>query len=163
MILNQTAEYALRAAAILASASPGESLRASTVSERTGIPQHYLSKILRRLVVAGLIRSQRGQGGGFTLAEDPSRITILDVLEATDYRLDPDRCPFGMERCDDDRPCPMHPVWAPLKKALQAWAAGHTLADMRRDSAGTRVRVLAGPRRGARAERSGRGAGARRH
>ncbi|MBW2295571.1 MAG: Rrf2 family transcriptional regulator, partial [Deltaproteobacteria bacterium] len=68
MVLSQTAEYALRAMAWLATAPTREPVRAKDLSVATGIPSHYLSKVMRRLVLAGLLISQKGQGGGFLLA-----------------------------------------------------------------------------------------------
>lgn len=130
VLLNQTAEYALRAAAVLAAAPPGASLTASDLSAATSIPAQYVSKVMRRLVVAGLVRSRRGQGGGFELARDAAAITLLQVLEATDMRIELDRCAFGMPACDTQQPCPLHDVWKPLKESLRQWASGHTLADV---------------------------------
>jgi len=68
MLLSQTAEYALRAMAWLATVSGDEPVRAVDLSSATGIPTHYLSKVLRRLVLANLLESQKGQGGGFSLS-----------------------------------------------------------------------------------------------
>lgn len=129
VLLNQTAEYALRLAASMAGIETGCSITAARLSERTGIPLQYLSKVMRRLVVAKLVTSRRGQGGGFVLARPPAEISLMQVLAATDFRVDPDRCAFGMSCCDSQHPCPLHPVWSPLKDALQEWADGHTLAD----------------------------------
>ena len=54
MLLPQTAEYALRAMAWLATIPQDEPVRARDLSQATGIPPHYLSKVLRRLVLADL-------------------------------------------------------------------------------------------------------------
>ncbi len=79
MILNQTAEYALRAMAHLAELEEGVPVRAAELAEATKIPPHYVSKVLRKMVLAGLVNSQKGHGGGFALALHPSRITLADV------------------------------------------------------------------------------------
>ena len=68
---------------------------ARDLSEQTGIPAHYLSKILRRLVLAGLLASQKGQGGGFVLARPPAEIRFLDILAAVDVLPPAGRCAFG--------------------------------------------------------------------
>ena len=59
-------------------------VRASDLSAGTGIPVHYLSKILRRLVLAGVLTSQKGQGGGFSLSRAPEEIPFADILAAVD-------------------------------------------------------------------------------
>ena len=128
MNLTQTAEYALRAMARLAALPPGDALRASDLAEETAIPPHYVSKILRQLVVAGLLEGRKGHGGGFRLARPARRITFRDVLTAVGASAEPQACAFGWEACDLKRPCPLHPAWARLKEALEGWA-GETPLD----------------------------------
>ena len=73
---TQTAEYALRAVTHMAMTKSGGPMRAADLSEAMGIPIHYLSKIMRRLVSAGLLESQKGHGGGFRFARDLSEIRL---------------------------------------------------------------------------------------
>lgn len=131
-LLGQTSEYALRALAILAELGPGESMRAADLAEKTGVPAQYLSKVLRRLVAKGLLRAQKGHGGGFALAKSPRSIRIADVLEALDSAPSADRCAFGWGRCNAADPCPLHPMWSKLNDAFVTWASMTTLADVGR-------------------------------
>lgn len=94
-MLSQTVEYALRAMTFLAATGPGEALNSETIAERTKVPKGYLSKILRDLVVASLVDSQRGPHGGFTLSRPPGKITILDVVNAVDPIKRIKKCPLG--------------------------------------------------------------------
>ncbi len=130
MLLSQTAEYALRAMAWLAAASPEAPVRARDLSAATGIPPQYLSKILRRLVLAGLLESQKGRGGGFTLAYAPEEIRFVDILEAVDAYPAPGRCAFGWGTCNGDHPCPLHAAWVQMSEALDSWANNTTLAEV---------------------------------
>ncbi len=127
-ILSRTAEYALRAVSLLAAQPPDAPLRARDLSRETDIPAHYLAKILRRLVVSGILASQRGQGGGFVLARPPESVRFLDVLAAVGAEPDPERCAFGWGACDATEPCPLHLAWAPIGEAFLQWAATTTLA-----------------------------------
>lgn len=131
-LLSQTAEYALRSASWIAAYSAEAPVRAQDLSKETGIPAQYLSKILRRLVVAGILTSQRGQGGGFSLARAPSEIRFLDVLAAVEASPETGRCGFGWGACRSEAPCPLHDAWAPLGEAFLHWAATTTLAVARR-------------------------------
>ncbi|MEE9162456.1 MAG: Rrf2 family transcriptional regulator [Candidatus Neomarinimicrobiota bacterium] len=133
MLLSQTAEYALRAMAWLAATSPEAPVRARDLSAATGIPPQYLSKILRRLVLAGLLASQKGRGGGFTLAYAPEEIRFVHILEAVDAYPAPGRCAFGWGACDGDQPCPLHGAWIEMSEALHSWATNTTLAEVRDD------------------------------
>jgi alkaline phosphatase D len=74
--LSQTAEYALRAMAWLALRSPHEPVLARELSQGTQIPAQYLSKILRRLVLAGMLESRKGRGGG-------NQVNVLECPERT--------------------------------------------------------------------------------
>jgi Rrf2 family iron-sulfur cluster assembly transcriptional regulator len=134
MVLPQTAEYALRAMAWLATGPPGEPVRAADLSTCTGIPTHYLSKVLRRLVLAGLLDSQKGQGGGFSLARPPEEISFLDVLVSVDAYPTEGRCAFGWGSCDEANPCPLHGPWSQLNNQLREWASGTTLENVRLNS-----------------------------
>jgi Rrf2 family protein len=129
MLLNLTAVYGLRAMATLAGLGAGETLNASELSERTGVPQQYLSKVMRKLVVGKLVHSQRGRGGGFGLARPAAKIPLTDVLRAIDIELD-GGCAFGYGQCDPDNPCVLHPIWTKLQQGLDAWTNGCTMADL---------------------------------
>ena len=130
MLLSQTSEYALRAMSWLASAPPDVPVRAKDLSQGSGIPPHYLSKILRRLVLAGLLVSQKGQGGGFVLARPPGEIRFIDILAAVDAYPSEGRCAFGWGACDETNPCPLHETWSQLNDTIHAWAATTTLNDV---------------------------------
>ena len=138
MVLSQTAEYAFRAMAWLATTPEGEPVRASDLSVATGIPSHYLSKVLRRLVLAGLLISQKGQGGGFLLAKAPDEIPFIDILTAVDAYPTDGRCAFGWGECDEVRPCPLHGSWSRLNEQFRSWAEDTSLADISKDGVGNR-------------------------
>jgi Rrf2 family protein len=129
-LLTGTAEYALRALAALADCAPGESLRTVDLARRTGVPEAYLAKVLRRLVSHDILRATKGHGGGFALARSPDRICFVDVLEAVDSMPLENRCAFGRPRCSPADPCALHPVWSRLKEAFLDWARSTTLADV---------------------------------
>lgn len=130
MILSQTAEYALRAMAWIATRENGEAVRAKDLSEAADIPPHYVSKILRRLVLADLLISQKGHGGGFTLSRAPGEIRYIDILQAVDAAPLPNQCAFGWGECDLEHPCPLHRSWSRISDAFQRWAEQRTLADV---------------------------------
>lgn len=131
MRLTQTAEYALRAMAYMANLPEGAAIRARDLAVPTAIPPHYLSKLMRHLVVAGLIHSQKGHGGGFALARPPEAITLEAVLAAANVSLVQGECAFGWHQCNANKPCPLHGAWSRLQSATIQWARHTTLADLR--------------------------------
>jgi Rrf2 family protein len=106
-------------------------IRARDLSGEVDVPPSYLSKIMRRLVEAGLLASQKGHGGGFRIAKPLSEIRFADVLLAVDQEVRPEGCAFGWATCSELHPCPLHPFWKVLKDQFEHWAQEHTLQDVR--------------------------------
>jgi Rrf2 family protein len=131
MRLSQTAEYALRVLAYMATSTVNSPLRTRDLYEVTEIPPHYLSKIMRRLVTAGLLASQKGHGGGFVFAKPLKEIRFLDILTAVDYEVEPNKCFFGWGECSGENPCPLHTFWSELQNNFVEWAETHTLKDIK--------------------------------
>jgi Rrf2 family protein len=130
--VSQTAEYALRAMTLIAAAPEGRATTAIEIAEQADIPAHYVSKVLRRLVQADLLSSQKGHRGGFCLTRPAAKIRFADVLSAIDQELSKNRCAFGWGTCNLRAPCPLHPAWKRLNEAFANWAATTTLADVAR-------------------------------
>lgn len=139
MLLGQTAKYTLRAMSTLANLAPGESIRAQGLSEVTGVPVPYLSKIMRRLVVKKLVTSRKGRGGGFALAVPARKVTFAQILEAGNFTVESNHCAYGWGSCDATIPCPLHDTYSRLQAAVIEWMETTTLADVGRDE---RVREL---------------------
>ncbi|MBW4595348.1 MAG: Rrf2 family transcriptional regulator [Brasilonema angustatum HA4187-MV1] len=92
MELSNKTEYAvLSLIALAACYSSGESLQIREIAARQNIPNRYLEELLATLRRGGLIKSIRGVKGGYVLAREPQKITVLDAF----------RC---MEQADADVP-----------------------------------------------------------
>lgn len=104
-MLPRTAEYALRAVMWLAS-QPDHRNAADALAVRTKIPRRYLHKVLQQLVQAGLVGSQSGPGGGYSLAVPPAKLTILAVVNAVAPLERIRHCPLGLP--SHRRLCPLH-------------------------------------------------------
>jgi Rrf2 family nitric oxide-sensitive transcriptional repressor len=105
-VISKTAEYALRAVVTLADGNGGPMLT-PRIAATTQVPQAYLSKVLQTLVRADLVSSQRGQGGGFTLARPAIEITVLDVIDAVDPIQRIECCPLDIDAHAQNL-CPLH-------------------------------------------------------
>jgi Rrf2 family protein len=104
-MLSKTAEYALRAAVWLAN-SPDSASSADALAKVTKVPRRYLHKVVQDLVRAGLVRSQSGPGGGYSLALPVDEIAILDVVNAVAPLERIRHCPLGLP--SHTRLCPLH-------------------------------------------------------
>lgn len=105
-MLSQTVEYALRAMVYLAGLGAGSTANSETIAAQTKVPQGYLSKILRDLVIGELVTSQRGPNGGFALAREARQISMLDVINAVDPIQRIRKCPLGNPA--HVKLCPLH-------------------------------------------------------
>jgi Rrf2 family protein len=130
-MISQTVEYALRAMVHLASNAP-QGQTTDQVAAATRVPKAYLSKVLQGLRRAGLVQSQRGIGGGVTLARPPETISILDVVSAVDPIGRIRTCPLGLV-AHGVRLCPLHrrldQAMATVEDAFRATSLAEILAD----------------------------------
>jgi Rrf2 family protein len=134
-MLSQTVEYALRAAVFLA-AQDGEPATTEEVAERTKVPAPYLAKILQGLVRAGLVRSQRGVGGGVALARDANELTILEVVNAVEPIKRIKTCPLGLQT-HGSRLCPLHRRMDAALAAVESAFGTTTLAEVLGEPSGS--------------------------
>ena len=127
-MFSQTVEYALRAVAHLAYEAP----RARTteqIAEATRVPPSYLSKVLQALSRGGVVRSQRGVGGGISLAKTPEEVTILEVVNAVEPIQRIKTCPLGL-KSHGVRLCPLHRRIDAALAHVEAAFGSTTLAEV---------------------------------
>lgn len=105
-MFSQTVEYALRAVVFLAQ-HPDRSRTTEQVAEATKVPPAYLAKLMQGLVRAGVVRSQRGVGGGVMLARVPDELTLLEVVNAVDPIKRITTCPLDLAS-HGVHLCPLH-------------------------------------------------------
>lgn len=123
-MLSQTAEYALRAVACLASQrqSPADEsaklASADFLAEKTKVPRRYLHRVLQDLTAAKLVHSRSGPGGGYDLLVAADQLTILDVVNAVSPLERIRKCPLGLK--SHTALCPLH---AELDRAYAATEA----------------------------------------
>lgn len=130
-MLSQTVEYALRAVVHLADRSP-EACTTEQIAVATRVPQAYLSKVLQSLVRAGIVKSQRGLGGGMTLARLPGDLTILQVVNALEPISRIKVCPLGLA-AHGVRLCPLHKRLDDAMATVEQAFASTTLAAILSD------------------------------
>ncbi|WP_281165696.1 Rrf2 family transcriptional regulator [Liquorilactobacillus sicerae] len=87
MQLTKGFEQAACIIALLATQNRQIPISSQVIHDRVNGSQSYLQKLLRKLVIAGLITSTSGNNGGFSLAKDPKNITLLEIVEATEGEI----------------------------------------------------------------------------
>jgi Rrf2 family protein len=115
--LTKKADYGLIAMRHLAEHADLGSRSAKDLAEMYSIPQEALAKILQRLTKAGLLISQYGTNGGYTLARNPRQISAFEVIRAIDGPLFITSCSSATEDCDQSDRCT---VREPLRKVSRS-------------------------------------------
>jgi Rrf2 family protein len=134
--LSCKSEYALLALLELAAVyASGEPLQIRQISAQQNIPDRYLEQLLATLRRGGLVRSQRGAKGGYLLARDPWKITLLEVLSCLEgldpqpqnETAKPNKSVEGVVICE---------IWQEADQAANAVLQKHTLQELcdRRDA-----------------------------
>lgn len=106
-MFSKSVEYALRAVAHLAYESPSPRTNEQIATATRVESSTYLSKVLQALVRQGIVKSQRGIGGGMTLAKLPKDLTILEVVNAVEPIQRIKSCPLGLKG-HGIQLCPLH-------------------------------------------------------
>ena len=132
MQLTKKASYGLIATFELARSPDAKPVSAGAIAERYGLPAPFVEKILHRLKQSGLIVSTQGRGGGYTLAEDPGRISVRRVLESLDESLDLVGCLGADACCELTDVCPTKPAWGMINRRFHALLDSLSLDDLRR-------------------------------
>jgi DNA-binding IscR family transcriptional regulator len=84
---------------------------------------------MQLLVDARIVNSQRGLGGGFVLAREPERVTVLDVINAVEPIPRIRTCPLHLSS-HAVRLCPLHQRLDDALATVERVFADSTLAEM---------------------------------
>jgi len=128
--LTRGGEYAIRAMTYLALRPVGEISSLHDVGGQQDIPESFLAKIFQSLVHAGLVTSQRGAHGGFSLARQPAEITVREIVEAVDGPISLNGCVLWPDDCRRSGGCRMHEVWVLAQERMMEVLGRVTLAEL---------------------------------
>lgn len=141
-MFSDTVEYALRAVIHLAHEAPAARTTAQ-IAEATRVPKDYLSKILQGLAKKGIVQTQRGVGGGVSLAKKPEELTILDVVNAVDPIKRLTTCPLNLPSHGTNL-CPLHKRMDTAMATVEAAFRNSTLAEVLADPSSTSIPLCDG-------------------
>jgi Rrf2 family protein len=95
--MSDAASIAIHSMVLIARAENG--INAVKIAEISGFSKNHISKVLQRMVKAGLLKSVRGPAGGFSLKVEPETISLLSIYESIEGSLDVTDCPMAHEIC----------------------------------------------------------------
>ncbi len=100
------------------------------IAKRQQISEKYLSKLIIPLKQANLVHSERGSQGGYTLARDPSQISVREIVEILESGFSPVDCVRNEFVCPRVQECPTRSIWAELEKSMNDLLGGISLEDL---------------------------------
>lgn len=140
--LTKKADYGLMAMKHLAEHGHGGACSAKDVAESYGIPAEALAKILQRLVKAGLLVSQHGTNGGYTLARRPETISAFEVIRAIDGPLFITSCITVRGECGQSDRCTIREPLRRVNDSIEQVLKSISISEMNEEEEIHRVEEL---------------------
>ena len=130
-MISTKGRYALRVMVDLAEQARDGFVPLNEIAERQGISIKYLEIILKSLVHNGLLKGQRGKGGGYRLTRPPEAYTVGEILALTEDTLATVAClQEGAAPCPHSTHCRTLPMWRRFDAMVHDFFYGITLRDL---------------------------------
>ncbi len=131
MKISTKGRYALRMAVDLAAHKEDGYISLKEVAERENISKKYLEQIVPMLNKSGILRTNRGNKGGYALAVDPQELTVADILRATEGSLAPVSClEIEPNECPRQEECTTLFVWKGLYQKVNEYLESISVQDI---------------------------------
>lgn len=124
--LTEAASIALHGMIIVAK-SEGKA-NVLQIAELTSSSKHHVAKIFQRLVKDGFLESHRGPSGGFTLKKKASEISLLEVYESIEGKIQITKCPHDKHICPFEK-CIMDNVTRKMTSDFKEHLSKNTIED----------------------------------
>jgi Rrf2 family protein len=93
-------------------------------------PQHFMAKILQKMVRQNFINSQKGKGGGFYFDKTKPELPLIDIILLIEGDKKVNGCAYGLNKCDNNKPCPLHNQYAPIREAINKLFSEETIQSL---------------------------------
>jgi len=125
---SEAAFIALHGMVLVAQAKDGELVNVIQISDRLSSSKHHVAKVMQRMVKDGFLNSLRGPSGGFSLKMPADDITLLDLYESIEGRIEIGDCPLDHPVCKFDK-CIFNNVTKKMTEEFVAYMKNETLAN----------------------------------
>lgn len=121
-MISRKAKYAIKALKVLAEEYGKGPILIICIAEKETIPRKFLESILLDLRNHGLLQSQKGKGGGYSLRVEPDRINLAQVIRVIDGPIAPMPCVslnfyVRCDDCVDEQTCTLRPIMLRVRDA----------------------------------------------
>lgn len=125
MKFSKATNYALHTMLFLAATAPDKHIGVQPLAERQEVSPTYLSKILTKLVKAGMVESASGASGGYRLKRHWEHISFLDIIHAIEGTASLFDCDF-----DHGPDCLIQKVMVAAEEEMEAYLKSQKLSDL---------------------------------
>ncbi len=126
--ITRKTELATRALVMLRDA--GVKLKAATVAEGIGTTPGFLSQVMAPLVSNGWVRSEPGPTGGYVLIGEMTQVSVLELIEAVEGKIDYTQCVLIDRPCSESGNCALHIPWSRARAELVRELQNEKIADV---------------------------------
>jgi Rrf2 family protein len=123
--MSEAASIAIHGIVLVARSA--EPVNVVQIAEATGASRHHVAKIMQRLAKNGYLSSLRGPAGGFSMKANPSEISLLEVFEAIEGKIEITKCPLDKPICPFEK-CLMDNVTNKMTTEFREYMGKQTLA-----------------------------------
>lgn len=128
--ISKLTDYAIIVLAYMAREGGEGSYTASGLAEATGVTAPTVSKVLKMLSRAGVLKSTRGPKGGYTLIRSPAQTSVAAVIHALDGPIALTECEGERGGCEQSPSCHARGSWEIINHAVRKALESVSLADM---------------------------------
>jgi len=133
MRLSKRSEYGLRALFDLADRTGRGPVSLKELAARNNLPFKFMEHIFLPLRNAGIVLSQSGAGGGYSLGRNPEKIYLGEIIRTLDGTIAPVSCisqiAYEPCTCPDEETCPLRLVMNRVRDAIVDIVDHTSLAD----------------------------------
>lgn len=130
--LSRQTDYGILLLTAIAANADGASSSARELAEMTHLPLPMVGKILKMLSRGGILSSQRGIKGGYSLARRSEAITLVDIIVALEGPIALTECSEPSGECGLEESCPVQVNWVSINRMIRDALESITLRDMTR-------------------------------
>jgi len=128
--LTKQADYAILLMSRFAGNSEVTQRSTSELSRDTGISLPMVNKTVKLLSKSGLLVSQRGVQGGYSLSKPTQRINLAEIIAAVEGPIELTECTQAGGVCELAGQCPTKPNWSLISDAIRQSLESITLFEM---------------------------------
>ncbi|MBS1214612.1 MAG: Rrf2 family protein [Proteobacteria bacterium] len=129
--ISKLTDYAIVLLGFMAK-NPGNTFAAAELADATGVAVPTVSKILKALAKAQILRSTRGAKGGYALVRSPEQTSVATVIYALEGPIALTECEGERGGCEQSSCCDARGSWEVINRAVRTALESVSLADMAR-------------------------------